>query len=54
MGELSEFVESNFSNINNLRVLAFKYEEENNDVFALRLNRYIISKTPHDIKSLRF
>lgn len=53
MGELSEFVESNFSNINNLRVLAFKYEEENNDVFALRLNRYIISKTPHDIKSYR-
>ena len=50
---MSEFIESNSSKINNLRVLAFKYEEENNNVFALRINRYIISKNPNDIKSYR-
>ena len=51
--ELSRIVKLNDSNIDSLRFIAFKYEQENNGIFSLKINRYILSKNFYDIKSYR-
>ena len=50
---LAKIIESYSSDIEELRVISFKYYQQNNKLFNLRLNRYILSKKPYDIKSYR-